>query len=379
MKRVGKKILATGNGRCNFANKHFDISRFHGIEPEFVKNVFEHFGLDSTINFFEELGIAWYEEEKGKIYPQSNQAASILNILRYEIKRKGVKEICNLQVVSIKKQNSIFEIQSKQNSTFYSKKVILATGGKAAPYLGSNGSGYDLVREFGHSVIKPEPALVPVKLDAHFIKSLKGVKIKGKVRLTIKNKVLQEERGEILFTNYGISGLPVLQVSRKINVNKNQNLFTTLDFFPEQKIEELRRILMHRFKKLHYKNIGDSLEGFINKRLTREILKFINVDFKKLSGKISQKEIEKIISILKSWKLKVKGTKSWRDAQVTAGGISTLEINPKTLESKIVKGLFFAGEILDIDGDSGGFNLQWAWSSGFIAAENAAKDKIEFK
>ncbi|MEA2105063.1 MAG: NAD(P)/FAD-dependent oxidoreductase [Candidatus Cloacimonadota bacterium] len=370
MKRVGKKILASGNGKCNFANFNLQSSNFHGQNPHFVKSVFRQFGLNDTLQFFETLGLSWKKEKDGSLFPITEKSSSILNILRYEIRRLKITEKCDWEVKSIRKDKTIFTIESNKNEIFRTEKVILATGGMTASYLGSNGSGFDLAKKLGHTIGQPFPALVQIRLKSPFLKHLAGMNFDGKLQLLSQKKILQEEQGEILFTKYGISGLPALKISRKIGESNNlHKIQLSTDFFPNISLDEIKKLLTHRFELLSYKKVGESFEGFLNKKLAFPILKDAGVDFNKTSKNISCKEIDKIAKILKGWRFKITGTNSWRDAQVTAGGISTKEVNKETLESKIISGLFFAGEILDIDGDTGGFNLQWAWSSGFVAGK----------
>ena len=243
------------------------------------------------------------------------------------------------------------------------------------PSSGSDGSGYDLVIRLGHTIIDIFPALVQLKLDGPFFKRLDGVKFVGTAEILHNNKSVDIDRGDILFTNYGVSGPPILQISRKAGeiLKAGQEAYLKITIMDTMPKEELRTFLQKRWQISSSKPLDFSLVGFINKRLIPVVLMEAGInDVGRPVASLSVKEQERIIDILTNWRFKIRGTRSWPSAQVTAGGVDTREINQDTMESKLVKGLFFAGEIIDIDGQCGGFNLQWAWSSGFIAGQNAA-------
>ncbi len=374
--RVGKKILATGNGRCNITNINTDITRFHGKDKSFINETLKQFDVPATIEFFEKLGVKCKIEDEGKAYPYSDQASSVLDVLRYEAERLGVIELCGCYVSQIKQKKGIFEIGIKDKEKLAVDKVIVAAGGKASPNLGSNGSGYDLVIPFGHKLIETFPALVQLKLDAPFLKALKGVKFEGTVTLGLGNKELQRESGEILYTDYGISGPPIFQLSRKAGeqLAVGRKPWLTVDMFRDFEYEELMEVLRKRMANACEKPLDFSFVGLINKRLIPILLKASGViDIHKHCKEVSEEELKNICHKLKMWRFEVIGTQSWTEAQVTAGGIDTKDVNPNTMESKLVKGIYFAGEILDVDGDCGGFNLQWAWSSGYTAGKYASE------
>ena len=373
--RIGKKILATGNGRCNFTNIEADIHCYHGKNPQFVKNALESFNAVDTIKFFEKLGIAHKVEDLGKVFPMSDQASSILDVLLYELNESGVHIICDALVKNIEKKNYKFEIEAENGKTYPADSVIITAGGKAMPASGSDGSGYDLAVKLGHKVTDIFPALVQLMLEGSFFKSIDGVKFVGTAEIIHNDRSLAKDRGDILFANYGISGPPILQISRKAGelIRDNKDAYLKITIMDMLSKEEVRKLINKRFKTAGKKPIDFSMVGLINKRLIPVILKQAGVDdLKRPAESFSPKEQEPIVDILTDWRFKIKGTRSWPSAQVTAGGIDTREIDQNTMESKLVKGLFFAGEIIDIDGICGGFNLQWAWSSGYIAGQNAA-------
>jgi predicted Rossmann fold flavoprotein len=377
MNRVGKKILATGNGRCNLTNIYTDIKRFHGKNPKFIYGALSQFSVQQTIDFFEQLGIACKEEEGGKVYPYSDQASSVLDVLRHEMQNLDIEELCEAEVVKIQFTKKEFILSLKDTKTIKCDRVILATGGKASPNLGSNGSGYELAIKLGHNIIEQMPALVQLKLDSQFLKALKGIKFIGEASVIAEKTVLRKEEGEILFTDYGISGPPILQLSRKANeqIYKGKKTYIRLDMFPRVDQEQLHRMLENRFINNPKKSLEFSFVGLLNKRLIPVVLKEAGItDLQKPCGQLEAIGIKKIVKILKEWEIEIIGSQPWMFAQVTAGGVDIKDINPKTMESKIIPRLYFAGEIMDIDGDCGGFNLQWAWSSGYVAGYHAAVD-----
>lgn len=374
--RIGKKILATGNGRCNYTNSFTDIKNYHGENSKFAYSSLSQFGVKETIDFFERLGIAHAVEDNGKVFPLSFQASSVLDVLRYELEELGVDIICDAYVKNIEKDKKGFLVILKDGRTKNGDAVILATGGKAMPSSGSDGNGYALAKNFGHNIVEVFPGLVQLKLEGDFLKAIDGVKVVGTATLLHRGKTVKQDTGDILFTNYGISGPPVLQLSRSALeiLNKGEKPILKISIINTKKKEELFEYLKMRFSYMSKKSIDIALIGLINKRLINVILKEINIDKNKKVANLSNEEIEEIANILTDWRFKVIGSKSWDDAQVTAGGINTNEIDSKTMESKLIKGLYFAGEMVDIDGDCGGFNLQWAWSSGYVAGINAALD-----
>lgn len=373
--RVGKKILATGNGRCNYTNINLSTINYHGKNSKFTYSALGSFNVDMTIEFFERLGITPFIEENGKVFPMSLQSSSVLDVLRLEIENLGIKIKLEASVKSIKK-DKYFTLELENGEKIRGSKVILATGGKAMPASGSDGSGYNLVKELGHTIVETFPGLVQLKLEGNSFRNLKGIKFPGKVILYSGNKFLLEDFGDILFTDYGISGPPILQISRTAleYLNNKKEAKLNISIIHSQSKEKLFDYLDKRFIYMKNRTIEESLIGLINKRLIPTILKEVGIKKDKKVFGISKKEIKDISKILTDWEFKIIGSKGWKDAQVTAGGVSTDEIDSKTMESKKCKGLYIVGELLDIDGDCGGFNLQWAWSSGYIAGISASKN-----
>ncbi len=354
--RIGKKILATGNGRCNFTNIN---SKAEDYNSEFVGSALSRFSSKQVISFFEELGLLSKEEAEGRVYPLSGQATAVLDVLRLELSRLSVKIIADFDVQKVEKNNNGFAIFSK-NQKVEAKKVIVATGGKASPKSGSDGKGYELLRAFGHHTTKLVPSLVQLKTE----KSVGGVRAYGKVT-TASGRY---DTGEIQFNNYGISGIPVFGLAKY--VKKGEPVF--LDLLPDYTEEQVITILKNKPKQ----TMETYLIGILNKALGQLLLKECGISpLSKMSDTLKNDEIIKIAKMIKSWRFDVTGTMPWDNAQVTAGGIELSEINRYTLESKLIEDLYITGEVLDIDGPCGGYNLQWAWASGMVAGSEAAIDK----
>ncbi|GAB6181463.1 NAD(P)/FAD-dependent oxidoreductase [Desulfotomaculum defluvii] len=373
--RVGKKILATGNGRCNLTNMDMNPQHFHGSSPKFALAALHRFDNYRTIEFFEQLGISHKVEDRGKVFPFSNQASSVLDVLRHELEHLGVEIVVDAEVKEIKKVKNGFDITIKNGQRYFAPKIILATGGKAAPNLGSTGSGYQLAEKLGHRFIETYPALVQLKLAEPFLKQIKGIKFDGVAEIIVDKKVQAKAQGEILFTEYGISGPPIFDLSRTAaqGLHKNKRVLLRISLITHLSREDLAQYIKKRFSDNPTKNLSFSFVGFINKQLIPVLLKQAGIgDINKKVAEVTSAERDKIIDILLDWQFEVIGTNTWTAAQVTAGGVDVRDINPQTMESKIVSGLYFAGEIMDIDGDCGGYNLQWAWSSGYVAGKSAA-------
>ena len=369
--RVLKKVLATGNGRCNYTNINANISNYYGENSSFIKEVLENFTVKDTIKFFEEIGIVPKIEERGKVYPYSGQASSIVDVLRRTADYLGIESHVNFNVVKIVNKSSDFRIYSEDSKSITAKKVILAAGGQASPELGSNGSGYKLAKELGHEITELRPALVQLKTEKEPIKGLEGIKVNSKINVFSKDKLLASDEGELLFTNYGISGSVVFNLSHVVALYDRIKFI--VDFMPDYNVEEIEELLKKRQEKLSYLTMENYLTGVLNKKLGQLLLKRAGIE--KLSflvSKLDKTMISKIAELIKNYEIKVIETTGFKNAQVTAGGVKTNDINPKTMESYKIKGIYFIGEILDVFGDCGGYNLQWAWATGYLAGNNIA-------
>lgn len=373
--RIGKKILITGNGRCNISNENIEASRYHGENTDFPLDVLSSFDKASTVDFFNSIGLPLITLEDGKMFPLSLQASSVLDLLRFAIADRDIPVYFNSKVKVIHRSKSDFKIYTQNDEQFECEKLILCTGGKSAPSTGSDGLGFNIAKALGHSIITPIPALVQLKLDYKHLKALSGVKFDGCAEIYVDNAKVRREFGEILFTDYGISGPPILQLSRiaSYNLSRKKNVKLKLDIIHNMSEDELVSFLETHFAIFGHRSLSDAFIGIINKKMIPILLKEAGItDIHVPCFNLEWKQKQKLISLLKDWTFEVCDTNSFVNSQVTAGGINTRELNDKTLESKLVPGLYVAGEILDVDADCGGFNLQWAWSSGYIAGSNAA-------
>ena len=363
--RLGKKILSTGNGRCNISNENAQKSNYHGSDVDFMDSIISRFWVRETLDFFSDLGLILRTEADGKIYPYSNQAAAVLDVLRFEIERLGIKVVYDFEVAAIKKTKNGYSFTSYNGAGGFAEKVIIATGGMAAPSTGSCGSGYKLCKMLGHSVTDIFPSLVQIKTKGGFAKSLKGIKTDA--QLSIDNVSF---KGELLFTDYGISGPPVFSLSSYLDHKEDKTI--RFNFMPDYSKEQIFNLLKQRANR--EVNLENYFVGMLNKRLGMALLKECGISpLSRHCRSLTVSELELLCNAICDLSLTTDGTQSWNNAQVTAGGVALYGINPDTLESLYNEGLYMCGEILDIDGDCGGYNLQWAWSSGYMAGHSASK------
>ena len=368
--RIGKKILVSGNGKCNIDNKHINLNRFHSQNPLFTEEVLADYDFKVVEKFFTSIGLALIEGKEGKIFPMSLQASSVVELLEYEAKRAGVEIICDCTVKGIDKIKDTFTLETSQGIKIC-EQLLLANGSPAAPQLGGSDSGYAFATRLGHTLIPRHPSLVQLCSDETWVKSCAGVKVAGAAQLYANGAYITEKRGDLLFTNYGISGLAILDLSREVSTRLASFDYCelSLDLLPEFSKEKLSNLLMNRIDNESIKPVTLWLQGVINKKLIHIILEQSKCKAKK-ENDLNRKEINKIVHSIKNLKLSISDTKGFKGAEVSTGGIDTREVNPQNMESKIVPNLFFAGEILDVDGDRGGFNFHWAWVTGMRVARN---------
>ncbi len=365
--RLGKKILATGNGRCNLTNLNATSADY--CNPSFVKKVFAEFPPEKVVSFFESLGLLTYSDSEGRVYPRSNMAASVLDALRFEIEGLGADVICDTAVTDISKTKSGFIV----NGSIECRRILIATGGKASPSQGSDGSGYTLAKSLGHTVTPLYPALVPLTVNGN-VKALKGVRARN-VKLTLKNsREIKTTFGELLFTDNGISGIAAMELAAEAEKSLNSvkgKSFTVIDFLPDMEEKELVDYLLKVKNIKGYCSMDMFFAGVLPKAVGIEICKATNLYKQdKTVSRLSRDEIALLAKKAKNFELEISGTKGFANAQVTSGGVAVGEINPVTMESKLCKGLFFAGELIDVDAGCGGYNLQWAFASGLLAGKN---------
>lgn len=369
--RIGKKILATGNGKCNLTNTKQSEFCYRSDNEEFPMSILQQFTMQETVRFFGELGI-YTKNRNGYLYPHSEQASAVLDVLRLELRRLSITVLCESVIKTVRKDNK-FTILTELK-TYQFDKVILATGSKAAPNTGSDGSGYSYARNFGHTIIKPLPSLVQLKSDFSYLSHLAGVRCEAEVTLMSDGVSVIKERGEVQWVNYGISGIPIFQVSRFAakELDNKKNVTIYVDFLPDFSKELLHKMLMER--KIHSmdKNMEEFLVGLFHKKIGIVLLKMAGIKPDAPVKDSKDKDWDYLINQIKGLSIRIKDTNTFENAQVCAGGVDTREIDT-TMQSKLVTGLYFAGEIVDVDGCCGGYNLQWAWSSGYVAGFNASK------
>ncbi len=374
--RVGKKLLATGNGRCNFLNMQARDIHFHGQHKDMVQSVLHHMPVQVVKQYFELMGITPKVEEDGKVYPYSDQGSNVLDLLRYEMDHLGVEVITDEKVVSLSERQNGWIVKAATGKEYTAHRVVLATGGKAGSQFGADDSGYALAAGLGHTITPLYPALVQIKLKAHWLKTLKGVKWQGAASVVIDGTFVKQEAGELLFTDYGISGPPVLQLSRQVHEHPDQSHELCIHLLPHWTRESIYDQLMTRFHLDPDKPVELCLVGLFHKRLISVLLKEAGItELMQPAHQVPVKHISRLAEICQEWKVPITGTLSWNQAQVTAGGIETSEIDPVNLLSKRHSGLYITGELMDVDGDCGGFNLYWAWATGIIAGRHAASGK----
>lgn len=390
MDRVGKKILSTGNGKCNYTNALQGVSYYRGEDPAFVLPVFAQFGHEETVAFFQELGI-YPKVRKGYFYPASEQASSVLDVLRMECDYQNIGIYTSCNIKSIQKGQNGYQIDTEKHA-FSTEKIIFATGLLAAPKTGSDGSAFLHIERLGHHFIDIVPALVPLQGKQSFFKSLAGIRAEATIYLYIKSpdfcaksadmadalsgcEKICSETGELQLTDYGISGIPVFQISRFATkaLHEKKKVCVRIDFLPTLTDEQASVLLEQRFYVYaHGKDCSETLVGLFNKKLIDVLLKESRIDLHLPAEQIKPKQLARLLSTIKQFHVDIIGSKDVAAAQVCAGGVATGEVDEKTLESKRAKGIYFAGEVLDIDGTCGGYNLQWAWSSGYVAGVHAA-------
>ena len=370
-----KKIYATGNGRCNFTNSNISIENFHGQNAKFPMSIINNFTYDDCIMFFNGLGVKEIELEDGKVYPMSLQAKTIAQVLIQEAENQNVVVHLNSYIKKIDFKRNV-RILKYDNSGYTFDYLIVAAGGRAMEKSGSDGNGYGLLEDLGHSITKTYPGIVQLNTKESLYKTIQGTKIPGDVYLVKDGKKILKQSSDILFTDYGISGPGILQISGRAiaEIKKGERVFISLDLLSHMETEELFNFLISSICQNGYKSPKDLLSCILHENISDLIIRDLEI-YENHVSELTNEEVKSICHKCKDLRLEVTGYKSEKDGQITCGGVDTKEIDPKTLKSKIYDKLYLIGEIIDVDGDCGGYNLHWAWASAYACAQGI--DEVE--
>lgn len=364
--KAGKKILVTGNGRCNLTNTNVSKEFYHGSFD--VSKTLNRFSAEKLINFFSTLGLVCDTETNGLVYPHSRQASAVLDVLLMEIKRLKIEIICDCKVELIRKKGGFFNIKTS-NGEYTAKKIVMSCGGKAFPTAGGTGLGLDVIKNLGHKITPLFPALCPIQVKSDFMKSLKGIRAKAEVTLYDGEKAIKSEIGEVQFTDNALSGICVFNLTTLLP--KTKNPIISVNLTKDYSYIELLNLLYDRKKLFANEPIENYFTGLFHKNIGIALLKSVtDKPMTEICKRLSDKEIKALANIIQNWKFECKQCKDFSKAQVMLGGVNGNEVNGYTFESKVVKNLYICGEALDVCGDCGGFNLHFAFASGIITGEN---------
>ena len=370
--RVGRKLQATGNGRCNLTNLHALEGGYHGNAPVFALPALTAFDPQATLRWFRQLGLYTVAEASGKVYPYSDQANSVVDVLRFALEKPNIQLYTGFEVQKVRSENGGFSVCSAEQ-TLYCDKLIVACGGLAGTKLGGTMAGYKLLAKLGHKSTRLRPALVQLKTSWGDVTALKGVRANCHIQILHDGALHRQSGGELQFTEYGISGPVVFEVSRDVCAEKG--VWTArIDFLPDWTKEELHTELMRRRES--NLPMEELLTGILHNRLGRVLTKAAGIKGKQQASQLSEQEAQQLCVVVKSLEILLTEPLGMDNAQVTAGGVLTEQFHPETMESRLVPGLYACGEVLDIDGDCGGYNLQWAWSSGRCAGLHAGRKTL---
>lgn len=364
--RVGKKLLVSGNGRCNLTNAKATSKNYHGSVKELVDDLYVKYSPDYIINYFKELGLLTKVEKDGRVYPRSKLSSSVLNVIRNEIKKQNIEELCNINITDIKISENEFIIYT-ENEKVHAKKLVLATGGNST-YKGTLSDSSKITEILGYNNLKFFPSLSPVKVENTNIKSLNGIRHEGKVTLLKNNKFIMEETGEIQFTSDSLSGICVFNLSRI--PNKEKDCIIRVSLLPELHDNEIKDLVLNQIEKNKDMTIDNLFTGMFHKNLSIYILKECSLSPSQKVNSLTNNDIDNIVYKINHLDFITLRRNDFRNSQVTSGGININEINSDTFESKKIKNLYIIGEALDIDGDCGGYNLQFAFASSLCVGDN---------
>ena len=368
--RLGKKLSATGNGRCNLSNIHAAEGGYHGDDRHFHEYALNQYPPSETLQWFSGLGLYTVTEPSGKVYPYSDQANSVVDVLRFSLERPNIQVLTDFEVQKVKKDGAVFSV-SARSETLEFDRLIIACGGLAGTKLGGTMSGYKLLRSFGHKCTKLRPTLVQVKTSWPGVSALKGVRANCKAGIYQNGRLHRSSEGEIQFTEFGLSGPVIYEISRDACQGGGE-WECTLDFLPEISSDGLAALLEQR--KSSPLTAEDLFTGILHNRLGRVIVKEAGIRGNLPICDLREDQLADVVALSKGFTVTLTEPLGMDAAQVTAGGIFTNEFDPTTMQSRLVPGLYACGEVLDVDGDCGGYNLQWAWSSGRLAGFSAGKE-----
>lgn len=363
--RVGRKLLSTGNGRCNLTNMDAGICNYHGEHPDFVRYALKQWDPARVLEKFSQLGLMTVTEYGGRVYPMSNQASSVLDVLRFALEKDNIQLVTGASVERIRRRGKGFFVEWDSGS-MESDRVIVACGGCAGSKLGGVMDGYNILKALGHSRTALHPALTQVRTRPEIPRSMKGIKLPAEIRVMKGRRMLDKKSGELLFTDTGVSGTAVFELSRTVSTG-GEGLELEIDLFEEMSKEALRTWLEGRKAARPNSPAKEIFTGALHSRVGLALCKYALVEPERPCGELGAEKLDALCAAAKSLRLSVTGVSGFEAAQVTAGGMRTDEFDPKTMESRLVPGLYACGEVLDVDGDCGGFNLQWAWASGLTA------------
>lgn len=369
--RVGRKLAATGNGRCNLTNTNAAAKHYHGEHPEFALPALEAFPPADTVAFFRSLGLVTVEEYGGRVYPLSNSANSVVDVLRFALEARGVDLRLSCTVRQLRRARSGYELVTDGGS-LHADRLIVACGGAAGAKLGGVRDGYELLAPLSHKSTRLCPSLVQLITDSEYPRALKGIRAQAKLTLTVDGQPLGESEGELQFTDNGVSGPSVFDISRAASVH-GAGARLHIDLLSDYPQAEVLRMLVEQQQRLPAHEAAELFTGMLHGRLGRTVVKYAGLSGSTAIAELTSAQLARCAQVCKDFALTVKGTESWDSAQVTAGGIKTGGFDPEALESRFMPGLFVCGELLDVDADCGGYNLQWAWASGRLAGLSAAK------
>lgn len=375
---LGKKLLLTGNGRCNLTQVNHDVKEFVeklGKNGKFLFSAFSTFGPKEVVEFFEEKNLPTKVENNGRVFPITDDAIDVLSTLTKYLKSNGVEIITGAEVLGFEFEKNRIGGVKLQDQIIHADKFILCTGGKSYPVTGSTGDGYPWAKELGHTIVAPAPALSPVRIKDDWARDLQGLSLEeANISLWQNEKKQASFQGEILFTHFGLSGPVIINASKVINaLLQTGSVMIELELFPDLTISELDKKLVLAFCENNRKDIKNYFREILSRKMLDLILKLAEIDPDKKLNFLTKKERQKIVALLKSLKFTVSEVLGFNQAMITSGGVSLREVDPKTMRSKIVENLFFAGEVLDLDGPTGGYNLQICWSTGYLSGSSVKK------